>query len=777
MKNYIFFTFCLFSLIFFTRSGYAQQNPKVICVSVKDVDKQPLIGAVVMLENENAVTDKYGIAYLKWHIGSKAHLMVEYVGMKKWQETLVYSELTNKEIEVVLENESLEGVFVSAEKTKTENTTIAVRLSSEKLKDNGGRTLASVLESIPGMSSISTGATIMKPVIQGMHSSRILLINNDVRQEGQQWGADHAPEVDVSSATDLEVIKGAESIRYGSGAVGGVIRLKTASLPTSSDPGGRFTLKTSTNSGSFGGNADIYGGSNAFKGFKWRAQMSANRSGDYKTAEYVLNNTGTKEGSMAFAAGLKKKGFVLDVFANMYYSELGVFYGSHIGTLDDLLERFKVGRPLATAPATYKIEYPKQQILHSIVRLTGEYLMGYAGKIKVQYDYQNDIRNEYERRPGKFSLKPSMGLTLNTHSGNVSWESDEHIPFRVMAGLSFMLQNNTSRNDTGSVPLIPNFASLSSGAYLIAKYIKPKYELATGFRYDYKYLNSVGYDYLGNEYGGVKHFQSPSFSVSGLYRPVNGLTMLTNFGLAWRAPDVNELYSNGLHHGAAAYEVGDSSLKPEAAYKWNNEVRYAHKYFSVSGTGFIQFIGNYIFDAPQKDPNTGLPETRELIAGVFPIFRYKQVDARFYGGDVAIAVKPLSWLTYNAQAQWVRAVNSQTGGYFPYIPADRYEQSIECKFKSISKHLDNIAFNVGYLYVAKQRRFDPSIDFISETPPAYHLLGAGINFGFPLKPGRIELNVTVSNVLNSLYKEYTNRFRYYAHEKGRDVRLSISYKF
>ena len=370
-----------------------------------------------------------------------------------------------------------------------------------------------------------------------------------------------------------------------------------------------------------------------------------------------------------------------------------------------------------------------------------------------------------------------MGLKLNTHSGNVSWESDEHIPFRAMAGLSFMLQNNTSRNDTGSVPLIPNFASLSSGAYLIAKYIKPKYELATGLRYDYKYLNSVGYDYLGNEYGGVKHFQSPSFSVSGLYRPVNGLTMLTNFGLAWRAPDVNELYSNGLHHGAAAYEVGDSSLKPEAAYKWNNEVRYAHKYFSVSGTGFIQFIGNYIFDAPQKDPNTGLPETRELIAGVFPIFRYKQVDARFYGGDVAIAVKPLSWLTYNAQAQWVRAVNRKTGGYFPYIPADRYEQSIECKFKNISKHLDNIAFNVGYLYVAKQRRFDPSIDFISETPPAYHLLGAGINFGFPLKPGRIELNVTVSNVLNSLYKEYTNRFRYYAHEKGRDVRLSISYKF
>lgn len=737
--------------------------------------QEPIPGVVVRLEENHSITNQQGIARIAWPSGRKAHLIVHAVGYQEEQRILAYEEATSRPLTLYLKNIELEEVVVTTDKRKRERTTVSVRMSQAQLKENVGKNLAQILQQIPGMSSISSGATIMKPVIQGMHSSRILLINNGVRQEGQQWGADHAPEVDASSVTDMEVIKGAESIRYGAGAIGGVILMNTATLPEEDKWGGKLQLKGASNARSWGVNADTYGTFKTIERVKWRLQASSLYAGDYRTAAYVLNNTGVREMGATLAMGIKRKRFEADAFASLYHARLGVFYGAHIGTLDDLLARFEAGRPVNVAPASYAIHNPKQEVLHIIGRLSGLYSMGIGGVLRMQYDVQSNVRDEYENRPGRFRYAPSMGLFLTTHSGHLSWESDKHVPLRFIAGTSLIFQQNANRNDTGSIPLIPNFGAFSWGGYGIAKYVQKSYELEAGVRYDYKYLEAKGYDDLGMFYGGETHFKSPSFSLSAMRRIGDNTSFSSNLGLAWRAPDVNELYSKGLHHGAASYEIGDAHLAPEAAWKWNNELSYSSRLLSLTTTFFTQWIKNYIYDAPQIDPATGGPEVKELLAGVFPVFRYRQANALFYGGDVSLLLQPLEALSYRLEGQWIRAINRETKGFFPYIPSDRYSQRIEWSPTLPIKQIKQLSLSLEHLYVTQQKRFDPEIDFIPQTPPAYHLFGLSIGTSLHWGRGLFEIRLKGENIFNHLYKEYTNRFRYYAHEKGRDIQLSLSY--
>lgn len=748
-------------------------SPKLIVTILEEGTEEPIPGARVEWAGERVLSNSEGKAILSAP-KRKGELQIRMVGYNDCTCTVTPQD---RVLCLHLVPKSLGEVLVVGDKPKSDATTIAVRLGENALRREVKSSLAQVLQEVPGMSSISSGATIMKPVIQGMHSSRILLINNGVRQEGQQWGSDHAPEIDVSSATSLEVIKGAESIRYGAGAIGGVILLETATLPLEAEQvKGHLQLQATSNDLGMGVDGDLSGSISAMPSIRWRTQASYGLSGDYSTAKYVLNNTGTREGSFTGVIGIDRPRFASSLFVSYYDATLGVFTGSHIGTLEDLLDRFELGEPQDFAPRGYAIAAPRQEVKHALVRLRGEY-RGMGGSLwKLQYDFQNDDRREYEIRVGKYADKPALGLLLASHGAQVTWESCKKNPFQFIVGSSSLLQQNKTTN-TGTVPLIPNYASFTSGFYGIAKWVARSAEVAFGGRYDYKYLNALGYDFSGKEYGGELHYNSPSFSLSGMLRPWQGVSISSNLGLAWRAPDVNELYSNGLHHGAAAYEEGDASLRPEASWKWNNEIRYANSWIQVTATAFVQTIGNYIYACPQHDPSTGGIAVKELVAGVFPVFRYQQADARFWGSDLQMQWRPLKGWRYSLEGQWIRAVDRKTGGYFPYIPSDRYRQSLEWQSHE-GEGANCFSVGVNWLYVTQQKRFSPEIDFLPETPKAYHLLGASLSYKHTFRQGEsLEVTLRSTNLLNHLYKEYTNRFRYFAHEKGRDVQLLVGYYF
>ena len=317
--------------------------------------------------------------------------------------------------------------------------------------------------------------------------------------------------------------------------------------------------------------------------------------------------------------------------------------------------------------------------------------------------------------------------------------------------------------------MIPNFASFGYGAFTIQKYHRETWEIEGGLRYDYKTLNADGFNSLSQRYGGSHTFHNITYSVGGNYKPHQDWSLTSNIGVAWRFPHVNELYSNGLHHGAGTFDIGDAGLQSETGIKWISSAKYQYGKLSVNADAFVQLIKNYIFDAP-----TG--QTRTLFSGVYPIFQYQQADAFFRGADLEVEYEFLPKWKYGLQASVVYANELKTNKYFPFIPSERIAQELSFELPQ-SGLLRDVYFSAKHRFVAKQTRFNPEQELVATTPDAYHLFDVGLGGKIPFGKQQIAVHLSAENVFDRLYKEYTNRFRYYAHDLGRNVQLRVVYSF
>ena len=125
----------------------------------------------------------------------------------------------------------LHEVVVSSRRQVMGANQVGNQINQTTITNALGRSLGSLLEGVSGMSSIQTGTIVSKPVIHGMYGNRILMVSNGARLTGQQWGDDHAPEIDKNNYSDIEVVKGADAVKYGSEALGGIILMQPSPLP------------------------------------------------------------------------------------------------------------------------------------------------------------------------------------------------------------------------------------------------------------------------------------------------------------------------------------------------------------------------------------------------------------------------------------------------------------------------------------------------------------------------------------------------------------------
>ncbi|WP_172919800.1 TonB-dependent receptor [Capnocytophaga canis] len=747
--------------------GFGQEK---LHLKVEDSkEKQPLVGAVIHFLGKHYVTNLEGeVAILNLKKGTFP-IRVTYLGFEEYQGKVTFPTTNSLVVISMIESlNELSEVIISSSYQGVHRNTVTGVLTKNDLEKQSGESLAKMLSSVQGVSMIQSGATIAKPVIHGLHSNRVLILNNGIRQEGQQWGADHAPEIDPSMANRITVIKGADAVRYGSDALGGVILLSSSKLPYGDNLHGEVSPSFSSNGRRTTTSAKLEGTVPKVPLWAWRVQGTLKRAGDIKTADYYLNNTGVREENFSLETGWEKELWGIEAFYSQYNNESGVFYGSHIGNLEDLQTRFQVGRPLTTYPFSYEVNAPKQKVRHHLAKAKAYVFLPFGGKLTAQYAFQDNIRHEYSVRRLERSRIPALDMHLATHSLDISWEN-MYGKWKSQLGLTALSQENYNKPGTGITPVIPNFASVGYGAFAIQKYVEKRWEAETGVRYDYKTLNADGYGLFGQRYGGNRTFNNLTYLIGGSYKPTDFWSVTSNIGVAWRSPHVSELYSNGLHHGAGTFDIGDGSLTSERGGKWITSVKYQKEKFSAEVDLFVQLIQNYIYDAP-----TG--KTRTLFSGVFPIFQYQQSDAFFRGADLEIGYQFLPSWKYRLKTSVVYANEIKTSRYFPFIPSERFSQevSFELPDTGIWK---NVYFSAKHQFVNKQTRFDPSQELVSSTPDAYNLFDIGFGVKLPLGNQSLDVHMSAENILNQLYKEYTNRFRYYAHDLGRNIQLRIVYSF
>ena len=675
-------------------------------------------------------------------------------------------------VQMRLMSNQLNEAVVNGQRVMHTQNAVFRTLGAAEISKNLGGTFAEMLSQVSGVSMIQTGATIAKPVVNGMYGNRLLIINNGVRQQGQQWGVDHAPELDANTAGRITVVKGAEGVRYGSEALGGVVLMEGQLLPYGQrklmgklsglyGTNGRrfaFTQQLSQGFPLLGGNA------------AWRVQGTYVNGGDRSTGSYLLNNTGVREmnGSMTF--GWRNSQWEIQGYYSLFSTEIGVLYSAQMGDESLLRERIKIGQPVNFYPWTRQIAYPHQKVQHHVGKVEAKYTFSNGSRLSLQSAFQHDDRREYNQRRNYRSMVPTLDLRLNNAQTDVQWKHTYAEHWSSEVGAFYGTINNYNEPGTGVVPIIPNYSQQNLGVFGIQKYTGRDWGAELGVRADRQTLDARGKNIFGEDYGGLSHYTNFTYSAGAHYHLLPQLDVLSNLGTAWRAPHVHELYSYGVEQSSGLFARGDSTLRPEVSAKWVTSLRFNTPRFSTSVDAYLQWIDHYIYDEPTKEVIT-------MVAGAYPVFQYRSANAFFRGFDADFSATLLPQLRYALNGSMVWANETKTKRMLPYIPSFRTTQSLSWEIGDWG-HLHDIHAKVIHRFVAKQHHFDAKADLIDHTPPAYQLWGAEVSANFVLRNGHhLHLLLTADNIFNLTYREYTNRFRYYAHDLGRDVRLMLTWDF
>lgn len=649
------------------------------------------------------------------------------------------------------------------------------RLSAQEIQENRGKTLAESLTAISGVSIIGMGNHIVKPVINGLHSNRILILNNGVRQEGQQWGIEHAAEIDPFTAQQLEVVKGAQAVRYGADALGGVILVSAYDIDVDRPWKGNIDLIGQTNGRGGAINAVLEGGVKAVKGLGWRIQTSTKKLGNYQTPDYILGNTGLTEFNYAGTLQYKRDRNEFEFYWSHFGTQIGIFEGAHIGTVEDIQARIAHGRPFEEYDFSYQIKAPRQKVGHDLAKVSWGHQFGSNRKLEVQYGLQRNHRKEYDLRRVEADDTPMADMVLTTQSLDVVLKQGNS-----SLGVQSLLQVNNNVPGTGTTPIIPNFDSYSTGIFALHQFHIDALHAEIGGRYDFKYLDVAGYRYRRNAtdnsgtieqylFTDTRRFHNVSGTAGILFHFSPQLSWKSNLGLAWRAPSVNELYSDGVHHGSATYELGSPDLRSEKGLKWINSFIWSGERLQATIDVYAQMLYDYIYAQPNPDT------VRQTIRGTFPLFAYQQHDAFFYGTDLRMRYALREDMHYDMNASFVRARNVDLGDYLPYIPPARVQHAFSWMYTGETVQGNYI--KLAHRFVARQTQYREGMDYVA-PPPAYHLFDMVASKQFKTDTDASwQVMLSVENLFNRSYKDYMDRFRYFAHQMGRNANIKISYQF
>lgn len=750
--------------------------------------------------NSGVTTDKDGRYRVVNLCPASYRIRIQFVGYQAIDTIVTVSD--NVEFNAALEEsvtELREVVVEHHDEDNTEHATHFVVLDERKLAESAGKSLGEVLKNVSGVSSLQTGPGIFKPVIHGVHSQRLLILNYGIRHEGQQWGVEHAPEIDPFIASNVVVIKDASAIRYGAGALGGVIVINPPALPETNKLGGSLTsvLQSNGRAGTLSGM--IEGGVGKLKGWGWRLQGTARRTGDFHTPDYSLTNTGVSEMNFSAATGYHAENFGLDFFFSHFNSELGILRGTAIGNLDDLVAAMEREPPLYTTNFSYNIREPRQAVSHNLIKVNG-HVNGKAGELRFQYGFQNNNRQEYDMRIGDLSKIPAIDLQLNTQTLDTEWETHHTEKSTFSVGVNLMYQVNNNVPGTQRIPFVPNFTNITGGLFAASQFTLEKWTLDAGVRYDYRNYDVKGFDFKNARYDASFDFNNVSAAL-GITRLMNDReSVKLNVSTSWRPPHVSELYSLGTHQSAAAIEYGlmldpvtnevrdvnEVQFSPEQAIKTVFSYGLQREGFQLTVAPYVNYILNYIYLRPE-----GITET---LRGVYPYFRYHQTNALFTGADIDASVVLMKYLTVSPRISLLRARDLVNDDYFLFIPSNRYSIDLRCERAELFG-LRHPYAEAGIQYVSKQYNTprvvtvreikeakendvdlfaeDDSIFDYTEAPDGYWLLRVSTGCSIKTKKVQYDFRLSAENLLDQRYREYTNRYRYYADDIGRNVSLSV----
>jgi iron complex outermembrane recepter protein len=760
--------FILFLLPFYTS---AQQCNYTLSGRVLDISTQePLDYSSVQIEGTTigAKTNNDGYFEIKNICTGDIHLLITHIGCEAKRLFIQLRKDTSITIYLPHHHSFLHQIVVKGKSIYAEEGHV---ISEKELNQQSGNSLANIASSVSGVSVLKTGAGITKPIIHGLYGARIQLINNDITQQSQSWGNDHAPEIDPFASDNIAVIKGVYGIEFGGNTIGGALKMN--SEPISDDPHvhGKALYSFATNNQL---NVLATRFEKKAKYFKWRVGGAVQQGGDYRTANYFLSNTAFKQASVFVQlekdwSTKLKSDFHYSYFAN----SLGILRGAHAGNLTDLENAMGANEPAFTdTKRGFDIEAPRQNVQHHLFKTHFSYQLNKDASLQFIYGWQLNNRKEFDIRRGGRTDVPSLGLTLAAHDAKLFYHKlNKEKSTKV--GVQYQYQNNTNDALTGILPLQADYQLYDIGFFYIRTLqLTKKTELSVGARQDIRNMDARLIRNFNVEKVLVTNYNT-TISVGLDYNWTKKTATAFNLSTARRGPEVNELFSNGLHQGVASIEEGNINLKNE----WGTKAILTQhlkpsKKLQAEGSLYYQYIHNYIYLQPQDS-------FRLTIRGAFPLFIYEQTDATIAGFDATVNYHITERLSLLSKWALIHGQDVRNNIPLIYMPSNNLYMAFQYELKDIEgakMKLSGTTFSINGDYVARQNRLLASQDFMP-APDAYFLLGARAETNVIVGEQAFYISLQAQNVLNTSYRNYLNRLRYFSDDLGRNITMRILWKF
>ena len=732
MKIYISILLLGFSLV-----ANAQHK---ITGTVTNTQNNPLFGVDVYIEElqKGTSTDENGYYELTNLPNTSIKITVAFIGYE------TQTKISNlQELETVLDFKLIESIFKMEEviistpfnKLQSENVVKVERATVQQLKNKGAATLMEGVSSIAGVSQVSTGIGIGKPVIRGLRGNRVLVYTQGIRLENQQFGDEHGLGIDESSIESVEVIKGPASLLYGSDALGGVLYFNPTKFAEANTFNLNFNQKYFSNTQ---GSSTTFGVKQSYDFWKFLANGSYNTHSDYKLPN---NNrvTNTRFNETIFNTAIGYNSNLLSSTLRFNLNETKVGIPEEIGV------QSKHRTPLL----------PYQDLTTKMVSLNTMLFLPNS-KIATTFGYTHNDRKEFEEHHHENEIEdvhneplhPALHLKLKTLSYDVKWHLPKLQNLETIIGIQGLHQQN---ENYGEEILIPNATMNDLGLLLTSSYDwdNNNNSVQGGIRFDTRSLTTDKHIVIHGDEEHIfeaidKSFENFTASLGYKTTLLKKVTGRFNFATGFKAPNLAELTSNGVHHGSNRFEIGNSNLKSERNFQSDISLEYNTEHFEVFANGFYNYINNYIFISP-----TGELEEENYI------YQYTQDDAKLYGGEFGIHLHPhpFDWLHLNSNYEFVIG-KQNNGNYLPLIPAYKLTNILRAEFDN-TKRLQN-----GFIAITLETTFNQNKISEFETPTgSYNLTNIGAGGRITLSKVDFDINLNVNNVFNKEYISHLSRLK------------------
>ena len=728
---------------------------------------EPLSGASILfpdlkLGTHADISGKFQFAHLP-----AGHYLIEisHIGYTSIIEHVDINDNTERNFALqpsVLENQTVIVTGVS-NATNIKKAPIPVTaLRRAELLQSSSTNIIDALAKKPGISQLSTGPGISKPVIRGLGYNRVLVINEGVRQEGQQWGDEHGIEIDELSINRAEILKGPASLMYGSDALAGVINLITNVPVSEGTIRGNFLTNIQSNSNLRALNANIAGNKN---GFNWNVYGTLRSAGNYQNKyDGKVPGSSFNEKNAGGYIGINKKWGYSHLILSTFNQNVGLVEGDR----DDATGRFILfaGTPFERIATDEDLDerkpfIPRQNMTHNKIITDNNLTIG-KSRLKLNVGYQKNQRKEFAD-PEKEN-DAELFFDMNTVTYNAHLVLPEVKEWHITIGANGMYQ--MSKNKAEEV-LIPEYNLFDIGGFVYVQRYFKQLTLSGGVRYDNRSVDSKEFfDSTDLKFAAFnRSFSNFSGSVGVSYEPADFLTLKANIARGFRAPNMAELGSNGVHEGTFRYEYGDKDLKSETSLQLDGGVEVNYEHFNLGIAGFYNGINDFIFYRKLESVFGG-----DSIINVggdnIPAFQFNQNDAKLSGLEVSLDIHPhpLDWLHFENAVSFVRGkFDEKIGGTdnLPLIPATKLSSELEASFKKTGKALRNFYLKVEMENFFKQDK--PFFAYDTETStPGYTLLNAGIGTDILNRKEKIIFNIHFAaiNLTDAAYQNHLSRLKY-----------------